>query len=221
MRKIGTDLWETRPDSPFPGLTTHAYLWTGGRDGNILFYSPATEADFDRIDELGGIGHQYLSHQDEAGPMLAAIHRRFDTRLHAPQPELAAIGAHRHVDVPLADRHVDTNGIEVIPSPGHTAGSTCYLLTADDGTRLLFTGDTMFVGADGTWAPGYLPPMSDATTLAQTLHLLRTLTPDVVISSAFPSDSAVHVLDGRPWAACVDEALDALAAAAPHSRFSS
>ena len=35
MRQIRSDLWETRVDSPFPGLTTHAYLWTGGPDGNV------------------------------------------------------------------------------------------------------------------------------------------------------------------------------------------
>lgn len=219
MRQIRTDLWETRVDSPFPGLTTHAYLWTGGPDGspgsnNVLFYSPATDADFDELGRLGGVRHQYLSHQDEAGPNLARIHQRFETRLHAPAAELAAIGKHTPVEVPLDTRHVDGNGIEVIPTPGHTVGSTCYLLTAGDGTRILFTGDTMFGGADGRWAAGYIPPVSDADTLAQSLGVLRDLTPDVVISSAFPSDSAVHVLDGRPWAECVDEALEGLRTAA-------
>ncbi len=37
MRQVLADLWETGTDSPFPGLTTHAYLWTSG---NRLFYSP-------------------------------------------------------------------------------------------------------------------------------------------------------------------------------------
>lgn len=214
MRQIRSDLWETRVDSPFPGLTTHAYLWTGGPDGNVLFYSPATDADFDALDRLAGVRHQYLSHQDEAGPNLARIRQRFDARLHAPAAELDAIGAHTHVDVPLEHRYVDDNGIEVIPAPGHTVGSTSYLLTFDDGARGLFTGDTLFLGADGRWAAGYIPPISDASTLTASLELLRTLTPDVVISSAFPSDSAVHELGDRPWAACVDEALEGLRAAA-------
>ena len=77
------------------GLTTHAYLWT--RPGrNVLFYSPATDADFDAIDELGGVDDQYLSHQDEAGPMLATIVDRFGSRLHAPATELVTIGQHAH-----------------------------------------------------------------------------------------------------------------------------
>ena len=116
MQKVLTDLWQTRTDSPFPGLTTHAFLWTGP---NALFYSTATDADFDELDELGGIADQYLSHRDEAGPMLAKIADHFDSSLHAPAAELLEIGQHAHVDVPLGSRHIDVNGVEVIPTPGH------------------------------------------------------------------------------------------------------
>lgn len=210
MRQIRTDLWETRSDSPFPGLTTHAYLWTGGPDGNVLLYSTASDADFDALGELGGAGHQYLSHRDEAGPMLAEIRKRFGSQLHAPAAEHAEIGVHAHIDVALGHRHIDAGGIEVIPTPGHTPGSTCYLLTGADGLRYLFTGDTIFEGADGRWAAGYLPPISDAESLTQSLRLLRTLSPDVVISSAYPSDSAVHLLGEQPWSDCVDQALNTL-----------
>src|ERR1700752_4628954 len=124
MTRIRTDLFETRQDSPFPGLTTHAYLWRGP-SANILFYSPASDADFEAIDGLGGVTAQYLSHLDEAGPMLARVADRFGTRLHAPEAELDAIGRHAHVDVPVvARRHVDDNGVDAIPTPGHSDGST-------------------------------------------------------------------------------------------------
>ncbi len=40
--------------------------------------------------------------------------------------------------------------IEIIPTPGHTAGSTCYGLAAADGRpAVLFTGDTLFAGSIG------------------------------------------------------------------------
>lgn len=120
MRQIRSDLWETRQDSPFPGLTTHAYLWTGGPDGNVLFYSTQTEADFAELQRLGGVAHQYLSHRDEAGPMLGRIAERFAARLHAPVAELLDIGWHAHIDIPIGGRHVDGNGIEAIPTPGHS-----------------------------------------------------------------------------------------------------
>ena len=43
------------------------------------------------------------------------------------------------------------NGISVkaILTPGHTAGSCCYLFTEKDGGRYLFTGDTLFAGSIG------------------------------------------------------------------------
>jgi glyoxylase-like metal-dependent hydrolase (beta-lactamase superfamily II) len=214
MRPIRSDLWETQVDSPFPGLTTHAYLWTGGPDGNVLFYGTQTDAEFDDIAALGGVAHHYLSHRDEAGPMVARVAQRFGARLHAPAAEISEIGRHARVDVPLATRHVDANDIEIIPTPGHTPGSTCYLVPGANGMQYLFTGDTMFVGQDGTWAPGYIPPISDAESLAGSLRVLATLRPDLVISSAFPSRSAVHVCVGTQWSDGVAQARSLLADAA-------
>ena len=40
--------------------------------------------------------------------------------------------------------HVDTNDVEVLPTPGHSPGSTCYVVTGVGGERYLFTGDTIF-----------------------------------------------------------------------------
>jgi hydroxyacylglutathione hydrolase len=213
MRPIRADLWETRVDSPFPGLTTHAYLWTGGPDGNVLFYGTQTDADFDELESLGGVAHHYLSHRDEAGPMLSRIAERFGARLHAPVAELVEIGQHAHIDVPIGSRHLDGNGIEVIPTPGHTPGSTCYLVPGADHQTYLFTGDTIFLGADGDWVAGYIPPVSDAEPLAKSLRLLAELTPDLVISSAFPGESAVST-PGARWPECVEQAQTRLAAAA-------
>ena len=39
--------------------------------------------------------------------------------------------------------------VKAILTPGHTAGSVCYLVTAKDGGRYLFTGDTLFHGSIG------------------------------------------------------------------------
>ena len=58
----------------------------------------------------------------------------------------------------------------------------------------------------------YIPGFSDADVLASSLRLLRTLTPDVVISSAFQGDSAVHRINSGRWPEHVDQALDGLSA---------
>jgi hydroxyacylglutathione hydrolase len=207
LTKINDDLYQTRMDSPFPGLTTHAYLWQRPA-GNVLFYSPATEADFDAIDELGGVHDQYLSHLDEAGPNLARIAERFGRQLHAPAAELREIAEHGRVDVPLeAVRHVDVNGVEVLPTPGHSPGSTCYLVTGVGGDRYLFTGDTIFPAGDGTWSTFVVPGRGDAAAMRDSVKLLGTLAPDVVISSAFAGDSAIESVDAARWSEIVDQAL--------------
>jgi hydroxyacylglutathione hydrolase len=207
MIQIRDDLFQSRTDSPAPGLTTHAYLWRRP-NGNVLFYSPATEADFDAIDELGGVTAQYLSHLDEAGPNLARIADRCGARLHAPAAEVGTIEQHSHVDTPVENRrYVDDNNVEVIPTPGHSPGSSCYLVTGVDGTKYLFTGDTMFPAGDGTWTTFLVPGRSDAAQLTSSLELLREETPDIVISSAFAGDTAIETVDARRWSDIVAQAL--------------
>ncbi|VCT90202.1 Hydroxyacylglutathione hydrolase [Mycolicibacterium hassiacum DSM 44199] len=207
LTRIRDDLFQTRRDSPFPGLTTHAYLWRGPA-GNLLFYNPATAAQFDVFDELGGIAAQYLSHLDEAGPTLASLAERFGRRLHAPAAEAEEIGRHGHIDVAIpAVRHVDDNGVEVLPTPGHSPGSSCYLVSGAGGERYLFTGDTMFPTEAGTWATFLVPGRGSAADLRAGLELLASVDCDLVISSAFAGDTAVEAVTPRRWAQSIDEAL--------------
>lgn len=207
LTKINDDLYQTRMDSPFPGLTTHAYLWQRPA-GNVLFYSPATEAEFEAIDELGGVSAQYLSHLDEAGPNLPRIAARFGRQLHAPAAELGQIAEHGHVDVALeAVRHVDANDVEVLPTPGHSPGSTCYLVTGSGGVRYLFTGDTIFPAGDGTWSTFVVPGRGDAAAMRDSVKLLGTVEPDVVISSAFAGETPIESVDAARWSEIVDQAL--------------
>ncbi|MCV7278978.1 MBL fold metallo-hydrolase [Mycolicibacterium flavescens] len=212
LLQLRDDLWQTRLDTPFPGLTTHAYLWRGPR-GNVLFYSPATEADFDAIEALGGISAQYLSHLDEAGPNLSRIAERFGSRLHAPAAEAEAITRHAAIDVALGyERYVDDNGVEVLPTPGHSDGSTSYLVTGAADERYLFTGDTMFLTREGTWSTFLPPGRGSAAELRNSVALLGTVSPDLVISSAFGGDTAWAVVDDDRWARCVAQALSTVPA---------
>lgn len=209
MKHVLRDLWETRTDSPFPGLTTHAYLWT---PANVLFYSPATDAEFDELAGLGGVRDQYLSHRDEAGPMLKSIAGRFGSTLHAPKDDIPDIRAHAHVDVPVSGRHTDYNGVEIIPSPGHSPGSVCYLVSGAEG-QYLFTGDTLVRNAQGQWWAGYIEGFHqprDAETIAASLRVLADLTPDYVISSAFQGDSAVTRINPGHWRGHVAHAIAGL-----------
>ena len=57
-----------------------------------------------------------------------------------------------HIDETLKDGEECTLcgiSIKTLVTPGHTAGSCCYLVTEKDGGRYLFTGDTLFAGSIG------------------------------------------------------------------------
>ncbi len=211
MTRIRDDLYETRTESPFPGLTLHAYLWRGP-EGNVLFYSPVSDADFDAISELGGVSAQYLSHLDEAGPNLARIAERFGSRLHAPKAELDAVSKHARVDEPVdAARHVEATGVEVLPTPGHSPGSTCYLVNGVGG-KYLFTGDSIFPRGDGTWATFIVPGRGDAEAMRSSIATLRTIEPDLVISSAFAGETALEAVGPQRWSELLDQALESVPA---------
>jgi len=212
LKTIREDLFQTRVDSPFPGLTTHAYLWRRPA-GNVLFYNPVGQADFGAIAELGGVSAQYLSHLDEAGPNLTRIAERFGRRLHAPAAELEAIGKHGRIDVALdAVRHVDSNDVEVLPTPGHSPGSTCYLVTGAGSERYLFTGDTIFPVGDGTWSTFVVPGRGDPADMRDSIKLLGSVAPDIVISSAFGGETAVEEVDAARWSEIVDQAMTSVTA---------
>ncbi len=55
----------------------------------------------------------------------------------------------------MTGRYTDANGIEIIPTPGHSPGSVCYLVPGAEG-RYLFTGDTLVRTAEGGWWAGYI-----------------------------------------------------------------
>ena len=67
----------------------------------------------------------------------------------------SAFGAPREayaVDKTLADGEENTLcGVKVktLITPGHTAGSACYLIADEAGEKHLFTGDTLFAGSMG------------------------------------------------------------------------
>ncbi len=205
MTQIRTDLWQTRTDTPFPGLTTHSYLWTpGGSNAHCSTVRPARRTSRRSIHSAGSTTN-ICPTRTRPAPCWPGSPSEFGTRLRAPAAERETIEQHSPIDVPLSARHIDDRGVEVIPTPGHSPGSTSYLVEGAQG-RYLFTGDTMFVAADGRWSTFVIPGIGDAAAMADSLQLLAGLQPDVVISSAYGA-RAVTVLDEGAWPACVDEAL--------------
>jgi hydroxyacylglutathione hydrolase len=209
MKQIFPDLWQTEPEHPFPGGTTRAYLLLR-EDGNVLFYNSSHRGDHAQMAELGGVARQYLSHKDEVGPSLARIREQFGNGLCCHRDEAETVRKVCPVDITFHERETHLGNIEVIPTPGHTVGSTCFLVASPGGRSYLFTGDTLFVGSDGAWHNGYLAGMSDKATLRESLLLLRGLEPDVVLSSASTGEEPFRAVTPQSWRAGIDEALSGL-----------
>ncbi|WCM91305.1 MBL fold metallo-hydrolase [Acidovorax sp. NCPPB 2350] len=209
MEQIFPDLWQTQAEHPFHGVTAHAYLLTRAH-GNVLFYGTGALQELQPIRDLGGIVRQYLSHRDEAGPSLAAIRQAFGSELCCHAREAQAIRSICPVDVTFDAHETHMGDIEVIPTPGHTSGSTCYLYRSPHGKTYLFTGDSIV--PDGqSWGTLVLTGAGGRKSdLKDSLGLLRDLEPDVVISSASVGRSPVQRVTAGEWRGIVDGAMGRL-----------
>ena len=209
MNQLFPDLWQTQTEYPFHGVTSHAYL-LARPDGNILFYGTGVLEELQRIRNLGGIIRQYLSHRDEAGPLLVVIKQTFNSALCCHALEANAIQSICPVDVTFDARETHLGNIEVIPTPGHTSGSTCYVYRSPHGRTYLFTGDSIFPDGQSWGTLVQAGAGGRKSDLKRSLGLLRDLQPDVVISSAFVGRSPVQPMSAGEWRAISDKAIEKL-----------
>ena len=209
MQQLFPDLWQTQTEHPFHGVTSHAYLLTR-REGNILFYGTGVLEELQLIKDLGGIVRQYLTHRDEAGPALATIKQTFGSALCCHKLEVKAVKSYCLVDVTFDARETHLGNIEVIPTPGHTSGSTCFMYRSPYGKTYLFTGDSLFPKGQ-SWGTLVWPSSGGRkSSLRASLGLLRELDPDVVIASACQGPTPVSVTSADQWHAIVDGAIERL-----------
>lgn len=184
-------------------LNTHAYFLRRP-EGNVLFYNTGNDGDLEQIAELGGIRFQLLSHRDESGPSLNRIKDRFGSRLCCSALEAPIIGKDASVDITLQVEHHHLGDIDIIHTPGHTAGSICFFYKSPYGKSYLFTGDTIFQ-SNGKWATLAFPRAGGSkAALAESLIRLRDLNPDIVMCSAFVGDVSVVEVVGDEWAQAID-----------------
>ena len=142
MRQLQEDLWQSTIHS-MGTLNTHAYFLLRP-EGNVLFYNTGNDDDLEKMAELGGIRFQLLSHRDESGPSLNRIKDRFGSRLCCSALEAAIIGEDAQVDISFQLTAHHLGDIDIIHTPGHTAGSICFFYKSPYGKSYLFTGDTIF-----------------------------------------------------------------------------
>lgn len=107
--------------------------------GNVLIDSPRYVTPLVRaFEQRGGLAHVLLTHRDDVADAQRYA-ERFGARvwIHLEDADAAPFAS----DIVEGDADVVVQpGLRLLPSPGHTEGSVCFLL--DD--RFLFTGDSLY-----------------------------------------------------------------------------
>ena len=194
------------PDE-LPDLMMHAYLLVR-EQGNLLFCRSEHHADHQQIRDRGGITQQYLTHWHEAAPGLARIREMFGAKLVCHRLAEPAVSQFSPVDLTFDTRQIDLGDLEVIPTPGHTPGSTCFLFRSPHGQTYLFAGDTLFPSR-GSWGAVVFEDGNEAD-LRASLALLRDLEPDVVLCGASVADVPFREMSQPEWHAALDQAARSL-----------
>lgn len=171
--------------------------------GNVVVYNaPGLSAAASHIRELGGATRLLINHSHEA--MYGAPD--LDVPVFVHERDRRETERSLRVSGVFTSRQMIDNDLEVIPTPGHTPGTTSYLW--DNGShRFLFTGDFIWI-EHGAWKAVVLDPSRRAEYLTS-LALVRDLDFDVLVPWG--------TTEGGPCFALVDTAeiharIDAISA---------
>ncbi len=194
MEKVIPKLHASKPESLGfgPSLEIRAYLLER-EDGNIVIYRSANlERDAEEINDLGGVSRQFLNHHHEASPATDRVAKMFDAPLHIHEADAKAASERSTVDETFSERHMLGEDFEVIPTPGHTEGTTAFLWDTGE-HRVLFTGDTLFF-VRGRWRAAVIDGVSDREKYIESLELIRSLDFDVVAPGIAPAGEPFYEL---------------------------
>ncbi|WP_457582593.1 MBL fold metallo-hydrolase [Ensifer canadensis] len=163
-----------------PDFTGRAFVLRR-QGGNLIVYASRRLAEeADGLLSSGPFVRQYINHHHQAMPSCDWACEHLSAPLFGPELERRQILAHCRMSGGFADHEAHFPDFEVIPTPGHTAGSACFLW--DDGQRrFLFSGDTIFL-TEGRWI-GAVLPSSDRLAYLASLALIKTLSFDVLVPS--------------------------------------
>ncbi|MCW9051395.1 MAG: MBL fold metallo-hydrolase [Motiliproteus sp.] len=207
MELLYPDIYHSANDHPFGDeVCTRAYLVTRS-EGNLLFYSSASiEESFEFIHNQGGLSAQYLNHRDEASAHCDRVRERFGAPLSCHQLEAFAVSQQCQVTHTFEERQLLKSNLEVIPTPGHCPGSSCYLLTLND-RRYLFCGDTLYPD-QGQWTVFVDDSRDgDKSEMISSLELLREVPVDVVLPGLFVGNTAFEAVSKERWSSIIDQCL--------------
>lgn len=180
MEEVFDQLYASSPEA-LPGATSlkiRSFLLRRV-SSNLLMYGTGVPADDMReIQGAGGVTRHYLNHHHEAAFVGDRLARTLGAPLFCHENELQSVSETLHVAGTFSERHFVDGDFEVIPTPGHTSGTTAFLWDTGE-HRCLFTGDTVYL-RDGEWVAAVLPS-SDLESYIESLELIRGLDFDVLV----------------------------------------
>ena len=143
--------------------------------GNVIVYnSPGITSAATEIRDAGGATRLLINHAHEAmygDPGL-------DVSVYVHERDRAETELNMSVAGVFTDRELIDGDLEVIPTPGHTVGTTSYLW--DNGShRFLFTGDFLWI-ENGEWKAVVLDPRQRAEYI-RSLALIAEVDFDVLV----------------------------------------
>jgi len=190
-----------------PSLEIRAFLLQR-EGGNLLIYRSASlEQDTEEVRGLGDISRQYLNHYHEASPACDWVAETFGAPLHVHENDARAASEICEVGETFSERHKFGGDFEVVPIPGHTAGTTAFLWDAGE-HRVLFTGDTLYFGRRG-WRAAVLEGVSDRQQYIESLELIRSLDFDLVVPGIASAGQTYYEFVGKTEAEQhIDEVLE-------------
>jgi len=176
----------------------------------VVYNSPGLTSTAMSIRGLGGPTRLLINHAHEAMygdpdldvPVFVGQDDRGDT---ARSMRVAGVFTHRQM--------IDDD-LEVIPTPGHTPGTTSYLWDHDN-HRFLFTGDFIWI-EDGEWKAAVLDPSLRAAYL-NSLALVRELGFDVLVPWGTSGEGPCYALvDEQQRHTHVDKIIARVGAGSDH-----
>jgi glyoxylase-like metal-dependent hydrolase (beta-lactamase superfamily II) len=163
---------------------------------------------FDALAAKGGVAAAVISDRHLGGASTNEIAERFGARIYCSAIEAEAMGLRVnrvHVDHVLPFERTTIEGdVQLVPTPGHTAGQFSTLVEVA-GARILFTADFVW-REDGRWRPGNLSRKK----MLKSFDGLRDLAFDTIVPWTSYSQTELFVR-----VRSVAEAVDQMIAACP------
>ena len=209
MKEIYPDLFETEAEHPFRDndFKTSAFLLLRP-EGNLFVYGPSEkiEKHFDFIESKGGITKHYVSHIDEVSKYCDVLRERFDTRFYCPELEKEETAKKCTVDGTFSGDSRLEHDFDVIFTPGHTMGSSCFLWRSPE-RRILFTGDNLFLDENERWSV-FIQRKNAGPEVVESLKKIHDLDVDVLVGAGHYLDQPHEEVGKERWTRIIDETID-------------